>query len=429
MLSYSVHGALSGEITAPVSKSDLHRLILACALSQGRTHIRRCTLSKDIQATANVLQAAGAKITFANDDIEVEGISEHSGTTVLCDCCESGSTLRFLVPVMAALCKNATFIGQGRLAQRPMEPLLSELAAHGVQIHTPQNGDTLPHEISGQLRGGTFHFSGDVSSQYITGLLFALPLLRENSRIVLSSPLQSKGYVDMTLHVLERFGIQIEPASDGWLIPGGQTYRSPRELIAQGDWSNAAFWICAGAICPNAQITTTGIDPDSLQGDKAVCDILKQMSAQITVDSDSVTVKHSALQGTTIDASQIPDIIPILSVAAAVAQGQTNIINAGRLRIKESDRLHAMYECLSSIGADVTELEEGLSIRGKPFLQGGTVDSFNDHRIAMSMAVASLVCKDPVVIRDPMCVTKSYPDFYKDFQSLGGNVHVIDLGA
>ena len=191
----------------------------------------------------------------------------YNDTNVLCDCSESGSTLRFLVPVLAALGQNATFTGHGRLAKRPMEPLLSELSAHGVEIHTPDNGDTLPLSISGKLVGGDFTFSGDISSQYITGLMFALPLLAQDSRIILTSPLQSKGYVDMTLSVLERFGIKITPIQNGWEIAGKQRYRTPGILTAQGDWSNAAFWLCAGSICQGANIMVNGIDyHHSLQG-------------------------------------------------------------------------------------------------------------------------------------------------------------------
>lgn len=428
MLSYAVHGQISGELFAPVSKSDLHRLILACALSSGSSLIRRCTLSEDIRATARVMEAAGASVTFGNDNILVRGMEQTQPQRIECDCGESGSTLRFLVPVMAALGQPTRFTGHGRLAQRPMQPLLDQLSQHGVTFSLPDNGDWLPMELDGKLRGGVFTFSGDISSQYITGLLFALPLLQENSQIRLTSPLQSKGYVDMTLRVLERFDITIHPVDNGWDILGNQQYRTPGQLEAQGDWSNAAFWLCAGAVGKQS-VTVHGLDLHSLQGDRAVADLLAQMGAQVTAKGHSVTVTPAPLRAITIDGAQIPDIIPVLSVVAAAADGETHIINAGRLRIKESDRLHAMYQCLSDIGADVTELDDGLIIRGKPQLCGGTVDSFNDHRIAMSMAVASLVCKEPVVIRDPLCVSKSYPHFYKDYEALGGDVHVIDLGA
>ena len=436
MLGYQVHGPLSHTgnacIAAPISKSDLHRLILAASLCQEQTLVQRCTLSEDIRATARVLETLGGQIKFGEDCIHILPNPQISAQPVLCDCSESGSTLRFLVPVFAALGQPATFIGHGRLAQRPMEPLLSELSAHGVQLSLPENGDTLPLVLSGKLHGGDFSFSGDISSQYITGLLFALPLLQQDSRILMTSPLQSKGYVDMTLSVLSRFGIRIDLIEGGWHIPGRQHYRSPGKLLAQGDWSNAAFWIVAGAIAPSDSspytLRVTGVDPQALQGDKAVCAILRQMGAHIVEEKDAVQVTSGDLHAVTIDAAQIPDIIPILSVAAAVAKGETHLVHAGRLRIKESDRLHAIYDCLQALGADVQELDDGLIIHGKPQLSGGTVDSFNDHRIAMSMAVASLRCDQPVLIRDPLCVNKSYPDFYQDFIKTGGKVDVIDLG-
>lgn len=433
MLTYSVHGSLSGQVAAPISKSELHRLLLAAALSSGSTLISHCTVSEDILATARVLQAAGAFVEFREDSIFVKGLfssdlQQNFSSPVSCDCSESGSTLRFLIPVFSALGIPAVFSGKGRLAQRPMQPLLDELSAHGAAFSLPRDGLFLPLGISQKLQSGVFSFSGNISSQYITGLLFALPLLRCDSKIILTSPLESKGYVDMSIDTLSKFGIRINPIQNGWEIPGNQQYRTPGHITAQGDWSNAAFWICAGALCPGSQITVTGTDPHSFQGDKAVCGVLKQMGAKLTITETGVTVQHSQLSGTVIDASQIPDIIPILSVAAAVARGETKIIHASRLRIKESDRLHAMYDCLSKIGAEVTELEDGLIIRGKPSLTGGRVSSFGDHRIAMSMAVASLVCKQPVEIEQPLCVSKSYPDFYRAFQSLGGIVDVINLG-
>lgn len=430
MLSCTVHGALNGTVPAPVSKSDLHRLMIACALSRGKSQIHRYTLSQDIHATANVIGALGASVHFENDCTIVDGLfpsSESAQSEILCDCNESGSTLRFLLPICAALGRRAVFTGHGRLSQRPMEPLCSQLAAHGISLQLPDNGDSLPLHISGKLRGGDFFFSGDVSSQYITGLLFALPLLEEDSRILLTSPLQSKGYVEMTLHLLEQFGIRILPLENGWQVFGRQSYCPPKQLNAQGDWSNAAFWLCAGAISKTSgSIRVTGIAADSLQGDREVCQILQRMGAKMNICSDSVEVFPSQLHGTTIDAAQIPDIIPILSVAAAAATGQTTIVNAGRLRIKESDRLHAICHNLTRLGAQVTEGADSLVVCGTGKLTGATVDSFNDHRISMSMAVASLLCEQPVTILDPMCVNKSYPNFFEQFERLGGSVCFSD---
>ena len=300
MLTYSVHGSLSGQVAAPISKSELHRLLLAAALSSGSTLISHCTVSEDILATARVLQAAGAFVEFREDSIFVKGIfssdlQQNFSSPVSCDCSESGSTLRFLIPVFSVLGIPAVFSGKGRLAQRPMQPLLDELSAHGAAFSLPRDGLFLPLGISQKLQSGVFSFSGNISSQYITGLLFALPLLRRDSKIIFTSPLESKGYVDMSIDTLSKFGIRINPIQNGWEIPGNQQYRTPGHITARGDWSNAAFWICAGALCPGPQITVTGTDPHSFQGDKAVCGVLKQMGAKLTITETGVTVQHLSL--------------------------------------------------------------------------------------------------------------------------------------
>lgn len=423
-MEYSVHGSLSGSISAPVSKSDLHRLIIAAALCPGETTvIRRYTMNDDIRATASIMEAAGASVEFGEDYILVRGI-ETVSQNFTADCCESGSTLRFLVPVMAALQSRCTFEGEGRLPQRPITPLTEQMEQHGIRF----SSSALPFQIEGKLSCGIYTFPGNISSQYITGLLFALPLLEGDSKIILTSPLESQAYVDMTLSVLQRFGIKINYLNmQEFCISGGQHYHSPKELNAEGDWSNAAFWIVAGAL--SGSIRVENIQRNSLQGDKTVCDILEQMGASVSCGEDSVCISSKTLHGCTIDGSQIPDIIPILSVAAACAEGTTHIINAGRLRIKESDRLSAVAQTLKKLGAEIEEGPDCLTIHGKPQLKGGcTVDSYGDHRIAMSMAIASLRCDEPVVIQNPMCVKKSYPRFYEEFISLGGIVHGIQLG-
>lgn len=421
----NVTGTLNGVVAAPISKSDLHRLLIAAALCFGQTTtIHGYTMSEDIAATAGVLQAAGAKITFydSSNTITVAGISPSFPCPVLADCRESGSTLRFLVPVLSALGFSSHFTGQGRLPQRPMTPLIGQLQGHGVVF----SQEILPFTTTGQLQSGSYTFSGDVSSQYITGLLFALPLLAGDSTISLISPLQSQGYVDLTLSVLRRFGICVTVTGNVFHIPGSQRYATPGSLNAEGDWSNGAFWLTAGALgCP---IAVEGLSLSSLQGDKEICAVLSRMGAGFSWENGRVKVHGGALRATTIDAAQIPDIIPVLAVAAAVAQGTTHIVNAGRLRIKESDRLAAMAGCLSRIGADVEEGPDSLTIHGKAQLQGGAVSSYNDHRIAMSMAVAALKCRGPVVIDQPMCVAKSYPNFYEEYKRLGGHANVVHMG-
>ncbi len=419
---YSVHGPLSGAVKAPLSKSNLHRLIIASSLCfDEETVIHSYTLNDDIRATASVMEAAGASIAFEADHICIKGIRQLK-KDFIADCVESGSTLRFLVPVLSALGANCLFRGQGRLPQRPITPLIEQMEQHGASFDSA----ALPFSLSAQLKSGTFIFPGNISSQYISGLLFALPLLQGDSQIILTSPLESQAYVEMTLSVLQQFGIKViceNPQT--YVIPGGQSYHSPAHLTSEGDWSNAAFWLCAGAL--NSPVTVDGLQRNSLQGDKAVCDILQQMGAFVQYSNNSVTVLPGTLHGITIDGSQIPDLIPILSVVAACAEGTTHIINSARLRIKESDRLASTAQLLSKLGASVQEESDGLLIHGSA-LNGGTVDSFNDHRIAMSAAIASLCCKEPVLIENPTCVNKSYPTFYDEFSHLGGNVHVIQLG-
>lgn len=424
MLRYKVKGMLAGQVEAPISKSDLHRMIIAGALADCETRIKNCTLSDDIKATARVLEAAGAKVEFLpSGEIIVHPIQQVPTEHFTADCGESGSTLRFLMPVLAALGCRTTFVGQGNLPERPMLPMTEQLRINGVKV----KGDTLPITISGQLQAGNYAFSGDVSSQFITGLLYALPLLDNSSVIEVTSPLQSSGYVDMTLEVLSRFGIHILQHDNRYYTKERQKYFSPEQLVAHGDWSSAAFWLCGAAI-GDGPVTVHGVSYRSLQGDKRICDVLRRMGADIVIEENCVACCGSNLRGIEIDGSQIPDIIPILAVTACFAKGTTRITNAGRLRIKESDRIHAMAENLNKLGGKVTELEDGFIIEGQPYLKGGEVDSFGDHRIAMSMAVAAQRCQHSVIIQNPECVNKSYPGFYSDFQGLGGIVRVLELG-
>jgi len=366
-------GTLEGEIAAIPSKSDLHRLMIAAWLA-GMDIDTLPVISDDIAATRDCLQR-----------------------NAVCNCRESGSTLRFLLPVMAALCRTITFTGEGRLPERPMQPLVDLLREHGCTV----SREKLPITISGQLQPGNFALPGDISSQYVTGLLFALPLLNGNSEITLTSPLESRGYVDMTLRTLRKFNVVINETAHGFAVPGGQTYLPPGgTLMPEGDWSNAAFWLAANAL--GSGIRVTGLDEGSAQPDRAIAGLLKNCGD--------------------MDASQCPDLVPIIAVVMALTPGDRlapagrhEITNAARLRIKESDRLHAMAVNLNALGADVTELPDGLIIRGRPSLRGGEVDSFGDHRIAMAMAIAALMCEQEVTLQGAQAVRKSYPAFWEDY--------------
>ncbi len=413
-------GVLSGSVPAPASKSAAHRAAICAALSPVDSALSPIQMTQDMTATINAATALGAKAHWDGGVLSMQGISTPPQTARL-HCGESGSTLRFFVPIAAALGVDAHFYGEGRLPQRPMTPLIDALCGHGVVFDSPKDAIL---SVRGQLQSGIFALPGDVSSQYITGLLFALPLLQGESEIRLTSPLQSRGYVDMTIDAIQACGVQLEATHSGWRILGGQQYHNTISTI-EGDYSGGAFWLCAGALAKGSSLSVTGLTPCSLQGDRAVLDVLQQMGANIVREGSQVTVTHSPLSAVDIDAADIPDLVPILAVTAAVANGTTIIYNAERLRIKESDRLETVTAGLTALGAEITQYPDKLVIAGKELLDGGTVDSFGDHRIAMAMAVAALGCQNPVTILGGECVAKSYPDFWEDYAALGGVVHVL----
>jgi len=388
MIQHITPSPLCGEIQAIPSKSMAHRLNICAALADSPTEISCQGTSRDIEATRACLAAM------------------KTGEPLLCG--ESGSTLRFLLPVAAALGLDAEFHTEGRLPQRPMYPLDEQLTLHGARLSRPEN-----HILTctGKLTSGDYTLPGDVSSQYISGLLFALPLLDKPSTLTVTGRIESAPYIAMTLDALRQFGICVTIEENVFHIPACG-YKSPGRAQVEGDWSNAAFWLCAGAI--GRPMTVTGLHMDSLQGDKAVVELLKQFGAAV----HGSTVEPAALHGIDIDASAIPDLVPVLSVVAAAAEGTTRIYNAQRLRLKESDRIETVCRMLRNLGADVEETEDGLLIHGGKPLQGGTVDSCNDHRIAMSAAIASILCEGEVTVLGAEAVEKSYPDFWRDFESM-----------
>ena len=377
------------------------------------------TLSDDISTTIGCLCAMGARIEQSAESWHVVPIAQNPRDRIQIHCAQSGSTVRFLIPVSAALGMHAVFTGEGRLPQRPLGPLVFEMQRHGIGF----SQHSLPIEMQGQLQPGCFEIPGNISSQYITGLLMALPLLKADSSIALTTRLESRPYVDLTIATFEKFGVQIEAKEDGFKIPGNQTYNSPSAVRAEGDWSNAAFFLCAGAI--GQGVTCHGLDPKSVQGDRRVVEILREFGADVKIDGDTVSVQRGDLRGISIDASEIPDLITALVVVAAAAKGQTRIYNAGRLRLKESDRLSTLAGYLRALGAEVLEQPESLLITGKQRLSGGIVDGQGDHRIVMSAAIASMLCEGDVRILGAEAVNKSYPEFFEDFLKLGGDSHVI----
>lgn len=409
-------GARTGEVHIPASKSQAHRMLLCAAMGENEVTLRCRGLSKDILATVACLKALGASVDAEGEVLHLRPVSAPPPGLCLLPCGESGSTLRFLLPLVGALGASAVFEREGRLPERPIEPLGRELCRNGMDIRS----DGARLSCSGQLRPGAFSLPGNISSQYISALLMTLPLLEGESTLHMEGALESAAYVAMTEEVLRLGGVRTEKTGAGYRIPGGQRCRFAPELSVEGDYSNAAFFLCAGALSERG-IRVTGLDPQSRQGDRAIVPLLEEMGAQVASDGSSVTVKRAALHGITIDASPIPDLIPVLSVVAAAASGETRVIHAQRLRLKESDRLHSTTQMLRALGAEAEELPDGLVIRGGRTLAGGTVDACGDHRIAMSAAVAGGICRGAVTICGSECVQKSYPDFWTDFQQLKGD--------
>ena len=416
----SLNGSrLRGTVAAIPSKSQAHRLLICAALAAGESRVHCPRLNADIEATVRCLRALGAEIGREGEDFVVRPIPRGETAPAELDCGESGSTLRFLLPVAAALGREARFTGSGRLPQRPLAELCAALRSGGAAV----SADALPITVSGRLRAGTYRLPAKVSSQYISGLLFTLPLLDGASRVELDGEPESAPYINMTCAALARFGVSTEREGNAWRVPAGQTYRSPGRVVVEGDWSNAAFWLCAGAI-GNEPVTVTGLDPASPQGDRAVLDLLGRFGAAVTVGEDGITVSPAPLHGTELDARDVPDLIPVLSVVAACAAGETRVVNAGRLRLKESDRLSSTAALIRALGGAVTELPEGLTLHGGG-LRGGCVDSFNDHRLAMAAATASAACREDVTVYGAEAVNKSYPSFFEDYRALGGRVKEV----
>lgn len=410
---------LHGTIQVPPSKSASHRAIICAALSTGTCQIAPVSFSKDIEATLSCAHALGAMVEHEENGIRITGITNTPQAADL-DCEESGSTLRFFLPITASLGVSADFSGKGKLPSRPLEPLVSQMKEHGISFSpTP----VLPFFISGRLVPGRFSLAGNISSQFITGLLFALPLLDGDSEILLTSPLESSGYVDMTLEMLRTFGIHVVPTQQGWKIPGNQKYH-PVDIAVEADYSNAAFWLAAGAL--GEGLSVQGLSESSTQGDREILSLLRRFGAVLCSGESGIFVSGQPLRGITIDAAQIPDLVPILAVLAAYSEGKTTIQNAGRLRLKECDRLAAISDLLGRLGADIEEHPDSLVIRGKSVLPGGVeVDGWGDHRIVMSAAIAALRCERPVKITGAQAIQKSYPSFFEDYQALGGICHVL----
>lgn len=400
---------LSGELRIPPSKSVAHRALICAALSAGEHRIAHLERNDDVIATARALETLGARVEWTDDGATVIGIERcRPIEDAVIDCNESGSTLRFIVPIVLAMgARNVRLIGRGKLGSRPMRAYRDLCAAQGIGYRdaSADHADRrLDLTLDGKLRADTFRMPGDVSSQFLTGLLFAMPLLDGCSRLEWTTPLESTGYLDLTLQAMREAGIRIDCDASGYAC-APQTYRMGACEI-EGDYSQAAFFAVANAL--GGDVRVQGLRADSLQGDRAIYPMLERLAR-----SDGQTLR--------LDGADCPDIIPVLCVACALRNGTTVLERVGRLRLKECDRQQAIVRELSALGADIRAQGDTIEIRGVPRLRGGVeTDSHADHRIAMSLAIAACACKSPIRLRGAECVSKSYPNFFEDYRRLGG---------
>jgi 3-phosphoshikimate 1-carboxyvinyltransferase len=411
---------LSGTIQIPPSKSLSHRAVIAASLAKGKSTIRNIVLSDDVLATVDAMEKLGVKIIRQPRQLVIHGLGKvQIGDDNFFDCNESGSTLRFLIPVLALSRQKFVLTGKPGLFKRPLQVFETLFKERGFSFQ--QNETNIL--ISGTLEPGVFEIPGNVSSQFISGFLFALPLLREDSRIVLTTPLESAEYTDLTIDMLRQFGVRVDKTPEGFLIYGNQAYRSANVDI-ESDYSQLAFFAVAGVF--SGPIVAKHFRPDSLQPDRRVIDTIRAMGGNIQAKDGDYVFSKAALHGTTIDVSQCPDIAPVLGILGGLSQGETHIVNAERLKLKETNRIKTTADTLQTFGVPVETTDSTIDIQGVGVLNGGVFDSYGDHRIAMAIAVGAIKAKAPVVIKNAEAVNKSYPNFFRDYQSLGGEVTYIE---
>lgn len=411
---------LKGYLEIPPSKSLTHRAIICASLASGTSLIERIDHSDDIDATIDVMQALGAKITDEGNHLIIKGGLKSGGLTRL-DCRESASTLRFVMP-LALVYRSKTYLKtRGTLQKRPLEVYYELFDQRGIKYH-------LDREIAveGTLKAGTYHLPGHVSSQFISGLLMALPLLPENSRIIMTTPLESFAYVDLTLHICRSFGVEITYHEWGFDIPGGQSYQAC-DYRVEGDFSQAAYYLVADVL--GSEIEIGGLDLSSPQGDSLIIDFLSHMGATLVKTKRGIMMQAEQLKAIDVDACICPDLMPPLALAMARGEGTSHILHAKRLRFKESDRLQAICSLLKRAGITVLQEEDSCTIVGGQAFQGGSFSVAHDHRIAMMAAIMGAHSIKDVVIDDAQCVRKSYPGFFADFHRLGGETYECELGT
>jgi len=411
---------LKGSINIPPSKSQSHRAIIAASLSKGKSVISNIVYSDDIMATIGAMEKLGVKFVKNTHHLTVIGVQRISiSDDNFVECNESGSTLRFLIPIFS-LCKDkVVFTGKRSLFKRPMN--IYEEIFDKLNLVFQKNEDSII--VSGALSPGVYEIPGNISSQFISGLLFALPLVKGDSKIVITGKFESKQYVDMTLETLKQFHILIEEQGNEYIIKGNQSYKSCNVFI-EGDYSQLAFFAVLGTI--SGDVFCRKIPMTSHQPDRLILDYIQKMGGRIEVKENGIIIRKAKTIGAVLDVSQCPDIAPVLGILAGLSEGKTLIINAQRLKMKESNRLLSTYETLKSLGVQVIMNEDSLEITGRDSFEGGIFDSFQDHRIAMSIAVASSRANRNVLITNAEVINKSYPDFYIDLEKLGAKIEYIE---
>lgn len=410
---------LKGQIKAPPSKSLSHRALICASLSKGQSIITNIVYSEDILATIGALELLGAKFDKQKNRLIIKGVKKIKAPQVAINCNESGSTLRFLIPIFSLSNKKISFTGKVSLIKRPQSVYEDIFKQDGNTFKVIDNKIV----VNGSVTAREYLLKGNISSQFFSGLMFALPLLKGDSTILIDGTLESKGYIDLTIKMLEEFGINIQEIKNGYFIKGNQKYARNNYKV-EGDYSQAAFFLVSGIL--NGLINVSNLDHESLQGDKAIIEVIQKMKGKVIYTENGFITESSSTIGTIVDLSDYPDLGPIIALLGSLSKGKTKIINAGRLRIKESDRIESTVKTLIALGANISSTKDEIIIHGKTALKGGvTVDSYNDHRIAMMISIAASLSKEKVILTNANAVNKSYPNFFEDFKSVGGKINII----
>lgn len=406
--------SLSGKIKAIPSKTYGHRMIILSALSKKTSRLIIDEYNDDLLATLNCIKELGADYSIDGEVLTIFPIKKVNSKPLL-NAGESGSTLRFIIPVATALYENTIIDAKGSLKSRPIEPLLDGLSSAGVKF----SDTSLPIETFGKFHGGEIELPGHVSSQFITGILLAASVLEKYSRIILTSDLESKAYVDVTIDVLKSYGIDVEKCNDGFFVKGGRFLNPPVEIQVEGDWSNAAPFLVAGAL--RGEVKISGMNSESIQGDRVILDILRSFGADVII-SNTIKVKSNHKHPLNIDINECPDLLPVISILACGAVGQSVFTGCHRLKIKESDRLTNSMEIINRLGGEAFIKDDSLIVNGIGHLFGGRVEGYGDHRMVMAATIASIISENEIKIDGFSAINKSYPRFFEDFKCLGGEV-------